>query len=269
MDTPMFLQWQYLIFVLPCGLAALLLLLSSLHLGHHAGHGGGRMHAPAHSGHLPAAPHAAHGPGATHPQPQAGHGQGGGGHASRASGARSHSQTARHAAKPGERQESDRPNVSVTTNFVLHLTGADRAPLIMILEVFCLVWGMGGYLANRALLHAANPTPRDILPSLAVALCAGLIGARFGAEILARVMPKEESLDISREGLFGLTGNVAFAVTDTAGRIHIYDRYGTLHDEMCRVQQGHPGIAKGHRAMVVDMDTQGMLIVEEIPASVK
>src|SRR6202022_3433222 len=148
METMTILQWQYLIFVLPSGIAALLLLLSSLHLGHHTGHGL-RMHghAPAHGGHMPTAGHAAHAPaahghGAAH-APQSGHGHTAG-HTARSAGVRHHDQ----ATKRGTRRETERPNVSVTTNFVLQLTGADRAPLIMILEVFCLVWGVSGYLAN-------------------------------------------------------------------------------------------------------------------------
>src|ERR1019366_4010562 len=120
----------------------------------------------------------------------------------------------------------------------------------------------------RTLLHAASRAPREIWPSLAIAFCAGLIGARLGAELLGRIMPKEESLDVSRDGLFGLTGNVAFSVSSTSGRIHVYDRFGTLHDEMCRVVQDHAAIEKGRRAMVVDVDRQGLLLVEEVPDTI-
>jgi membrane protein implicated in regulation of membrane protease activity len=262
MDAMTLLQWQNLIFLLPCGLAAVLLLLSSLHLGHHAGHGHGHHAAPMGHGHAPAA-HGAH-------APAQGHGSAGG-NAARGPVARGHHHAAANAGQKagqrGERQE--RPNVAVTTNFVLHLTGADRAPLTLILEVFCLVWGLAGFAANRGLLHTANPTPVQILPSLLIALCIGLIGARFGAEILARVLPQEESLDVGHDGLFALTGTIAYAVSPTAGRIHIYDRYGTLHDESCRVVADHPGIEKGRRAMVVDVDPQGTLLVEEVPETVR
>ena len=40
--------------------------------------------------------------------------------------------------------------------------------------------------------------------------------------------------------------------------------FGTLHDETCRISPTHPPIAKGHRAMVMDRDAQGNLIVEEV-----
>jgi membrane protein implicated in regulation of membrane protease activity len=269
MNATTLLQWQNLIFLLPCGLAAVLLLLSSLHLGHHTGHGHAQHHpAPMGHGHanVPAA-HSAHAPAHGHghmdsnaARTPATHGHG---HA-RVAGKAGH-----RAEQHGERQEGERPNVAVTTNFVLHLTGADRAPLTLILEVFCLVWGLAGFAANRSLLHTTEPTPRQILPSLLIALGIGLIGARFGAEILARVMPQEESLDVGRDGLFGLTGTVAYSVTPATGRIHIYDGHGTLHDESCRVVADHPGIEKGRRAMVVDVDTQGMLVVEEVPETVK
>ena len=78
------------------------------------------------------------------------------------------------------------------------------------------------------------------------------------------MIPPEESLDVSREELYGLTGEVAFPVSETAGRIRIYDPHGSLHDETCRIATGHTPIAKGRFAMVLDRDTQGNLIVEEV-----
>ncbi len=260
------LEWEYLIFLLPCGVAALLLLLSSLRLGHHGGHGhiGGHGHLGTHGPfgvHAHAGAHGMHGAqsGATHAGGPA-HGQ------------NTHSHPAVRA-RVGKvevvRHGPNKENVTITTNFVLHILGIDRAPLLMILEAFCLVWGVTGFWANRMLLHSANPTPREMLPSLAIALGVGIIGARVAAEIIARLLPQEESLVVSRDGLFGMAGTVAFPVSATAGRIHVYDEFGTLHDEMCRVASDHPTIEKGHKALVVDMDAQGRLIVEEIPDSVR
>ena len=53
---------------------------------------------------------------------------------------------------------------------------------------------------------------------------------------------------MSRDGLFGLTGQVVFPVSAASGRIHIYDEHGTLHDEMCRwrpVTRPLPKAARG------------------------
>jgi hypothetical protein len=144
--------------------------------------------------------------------------------------------------------------------------GVDRAPLPMVVESFCICWGLMGCLANQWLLpHTPDPTLVQVLPSMGIALGGGLIGARGAAELIARLMPQDESQVVSRDDLFGLVGRVAFPVSDAGGRIHLYDEFGTLHDETCRIAPPHPPIAKGHRAMVMDRDAQGNLIVEEVP----
>ena len=126
-----------------------------------------------------------------------------------------------------------------------------------------LAWGLCGYWGNRLLLHSNAPTPGKMLPSLLAALVGGLVGARIAAEIFGRMMPEDESLAVSRDGLYGLTSKVAYPVSETGGRIHIYDTYGTLHDETCRVAAGYPTIERGRRVIVLDRDLDGRLIVEE------
>lgn len=251
MKATLLLQWQYLIYLLPLGVSALLLLLSTLRLGHRGGHGV-RAHGGA-VGHHGAAHAGAHALGKiTH---AGAHGVKIGGHTVKAQVGRVH--VTRHGA--------NKENVTLSTNLLLHITGADRAPWSMIAEAFCLVWGVCGYWANQYTVSAlAEPTWKQMLPSLGIALGGGIIGARIGAEIIARVMPPDESQDVSQEGLYGLTGEVAFPVSETGGRIRIYDPHGSLHDETCRIAAGHAPIPKGRSAIVMDRDAQGNLIVEEI-----
>lgn len=255
----MLLQWHYLIFVLPMGVAALLLLLSSLRLGHHGGHGshgGHSSHGPATHGHT--APRmGAHGSGA---RAHSTHSHGDARHTGGAKGTHSSGQ------KTGEAQKANdsRPNVTVTNHFVLNLTGANRAPLALILEAFLLIWGASGLLVHQMMGNAETPSPRQIALLIGVALGVGLVGARIAAAVIGRVMPQDETLIVSRQELIGLTGTIVFPAGATSGRIHVYDSFGTLHDEMCRVTAGHPAIAKGRTAMVLDMDAEGRLLVEEL-----
>lgn len=266
-DLSKLLDWQYMIFLLPCGISAFLLLLSSLRLGHHGGHGhAGHGHVGGHAAHAGAG-HAAHGASAGHTHAAAHGAQAHGAHAQNAS--QSHSHAAQggkvHADNAGKTEDSgQRPAVNVTTNFIWHLTGADRAPWMMLLEAFFLVWGVVGFWADQTFVATRNPTMPEMALPLGVAFITGIAGARIAAEVIARLMPEDETLVVSQEGLYGLTGTVAFPVTQTAGRIHVYDTYGTLHDETCRVQADHPPIGKGSRAIVVDRDSKGFLIVEEL-----
>lgn len=254
MNGTTLLQWHYLLFLLPFGLAGFLLLLSSLRLGHrHGGHGRISVHSGqgTHGSHSATAGHA-HAPGhaGTHSH---------------------HTGAARHAGhgkaapvKNGGR--GSREMNATPANVFLALTGVDRAPLPMVIESFCICWGLIGCVAHSWLLpHTPDPTLAQMLPVMGIALGGGLIGARGAAELIARLMPQDESQVVSRDSLFGLSGKVAFPVSETGGRILIYDNFGTLHDESCRVAPDHLPIAKGHRAMVMDRDAQGNLIVEEIP----
>lgn len=248
-------KWYYLIFLLPLGVSALLLLLSSVRMGHHSGvHGG----------------HSAHG----------GHGTTGGhrgavpGHASSghpgAHALQSHTVShpgASHGHRGHQSGDSTQHNLASPAGLLLRMMGVGRAPLPMVLEAFFMAWGFCGFVANELFLHTSAPTLLHLAPSFGFGLVGGVIGARLTAEMMARLMPPDESLAVSQQGLFGLTGIVTFPVSARSGRIHIYDEHGTLHDEMCRIAPGHLTIEKGHTALVVDTDPQGLLIVEEIPAS--
>ena len=148
----------------------------------------------------------------------------------------------------------------------MRLMGVGRAPLMMVLEVFFLAWGFSGYLAVKSLGESAEPSPSRVLTAAGIALVGGLVGARIAAEILGRILPDEESFAVSRDELYGLTGRVTFAVSESEGRVRIYDQHGTLHDEPCRVPAGHPAIAKRSTVLVMDRDGDDNWIVEEVGA---
>jgi membrane protein implicated in regulation of membrane protease activity len=158
-------------------------------------------------------------------------------------------------------------NVNVANTLAIHLNGPRHAPLAMVAEAFLLLWGICGLSLSRAMVSDPSPTAGRMLPVLVLALAAGLVGAKIAAMLIARILPADETLVVSRDALFGMTGEVAFQVTEGAGRIHVYDQFGTLHDESCRVAAAYPPIERGRSAMVVDRDARGSLIVEEVPAS--
>ncbi|MCW3095033.1 MAG: hypothetical protein JWL77_651 [Chthonomonadaceae bacterium] len=252
LTATMLLQWHYLIFLLPMGIAALLLLLSSLRLGHHGGHGGAgghHVHGPALHGHT-----------STHVAPHTGTG----GHTAHAHASTGHAVDPKGADSSARQGKDTRPNVTVTNHLILNLTGANRAPLAMILEAFLLIWGVVGLWAHQLMAHAEQPSPRQILLLVSIALVGGVVGARVAASVIGRFMPQDETQIVSRNELIGLTGTIVFAASQTWGRIHVYDTFGTLHDEMCRVAPGHLTIEKGRQAIVLDMDTKGNLLVEEM-----
>jgi hypothetical protein len=256
------LQWHYMIFLLPFGLSTLMLLLSSVRLGHsHGGHGhvgargmghGLRGHGTAHT---PSGAHAGHAQGQGHPSTAgAAHRHGSAGH--KGGNHRSAAKTTKNSA-------------ASPVGVLMGALGVGRAPWPILAQSFGIAWGFCGYWANQLFVHTPTPALGQIAPSLGIALAGGILGTRMSAEIFSRLLPQEETFVVSRDSLFGMTGRIAFSASDSAGRIHIYDEHGTMHDEMCRVASGHPAIEKGRNALVVDMDLRGHLIVEEVPESVR
>jgi hypothetical protein len=256
------LQWHYMIFLLPFGVSTLMLLLSSVRLGHHHG-GQGHVGTHGHGLHGHGAAHTAHAPSGAH----GGHAQGHGHHHA-AGAAHRHGSAGHKGGSDRDTAKTTRNNAAFPVGVLMGALGVGRAPWPILAQSFGIAWGFCGYWANQLFVHTPMPTLGQVAPSLGVALAGGLLGTRMSAEIFSHLLPQEETFVVSRNSLFGLTGRIAFAASDSAGRIHIYDEHGTLHDEMCRVASGHPPIEKGRNALVVDMDLQGHLIVEEVPESV-
>jgi hypothetical protein len=252
----MLLEWYTLIFTVPL-LVSLVLMLFSAGLG-----GGGRLghghHGGVHAGHAHhGGVHAGHGHhGAAH---AGGHGH----HATlhgAAAGSHGH---AHHQAAHESAVHEGGPSVG---RQVLGWFGVGRAPVTLLLWSFWLGWGFAGFWSEQLLARSGASPVLYVLPAMGVALVGGLLLAKGTAEVAARVMPREESTAIGREGLLGRIGEIVFPTTESAGRIHVYDDYGTLHDESCRVAPGQPSLAKGTRAMVVSIDAEARrLIVEQAP----
>jgi len=256
MNGSAYLQWHYMIFLAPMVASAFLLLLSSLrlgggHRGHYGSAGGIRHHGGAGVRH--------HTGGAAHRA-----------HSGAARGAHRPAGAAKGAVKSEHADAGNTVHVPWATSFVAAVFGIGKAPAPLVAEMFCLCWGVAGLCANQQLLPpGTEPTLTRVLPTLGIALLVGLGGARLSAEILARLMPKDETAIVSRNDLFGLTGVVVYPVTSGGGRVHIYDTYRTLHDEACRVAPDSPSIQKGRHARVIDLDISGNLIVEEAPEPIR
>ena len=161
MDATKLLQWQYLIYFLPGGISALLL-LSSLRLGHHGGHHGSSAHSGhgGSTGHGSQTGHSAHAGHTSTVSPPTSHAVGSHAPASHPGGPRVQ---ARLGKVEVSRHGPNKENVTVSTNLFLQITGADRAPLVMLLEAFGLVWGLCGYWANEFTIHVAHPSASQML----------------------------------------------------------------------------------------------------------
>ncbi len=237
---PSLLDPQNLVFLAPFA-AGLLLALLSLAGGSHGSHG-----------------HAAHGHG----------GHSGGGHSGGAQAAHAHAAPAHagaHPAQAGSSQSAQRGPVRAPIrdatsssgsrgSLFLTVTGLDQAPLPLLLWTFLIGWGFAGFWV-RYLLHAT------VDAALPVAGIGGLLIARAAAALASRLIPPDTTSAMSREQLLGSTGHVVYPVSNAAGRVHVYDQFGTLHEETCRLETGETPIEKGCEVLLIDYDDRRRLFL--------
>ena len=230
-------HWYYLIYLLPGGVALLLLLLSALgggmhhhsvghsHMGH--GHAGVADHAPAHPAAAPA--HApAHAP-------------------EHASAHKSHAASAERGLSP------------------LSFFGIGRVPAPLVWGSALLGWGLFGFWGTQLWQSELHGPGAFILPALGTALAGAFVTEKVTVEAAARFLPHDESFATSAVELCGLLGTAAFPTDALRGRVHIYDRFGTMHDMSARTAPHMAPLARGQQVLVVDYDAvRDEVIVESI-----
>ncbi|MFN3649928.1 MAG: hypothetical protein ACK47B_10115 [Armatimonadota bacterium] len=134
---------------------------------------------------------------------------------------------------------------------VLAAIGVGRAPLMLVLQVFCLLWGLVGLT-----LHSAAPQAGAgaLLWSLPISLVAAAVGTRLFSGLVARVMPQSESSVVKRDQLVGRIGKVVYPVSLEEGTINVRDAHGTLHRVRARTQQGR--LDSGEEVIILGFDPQ-------------
>jgi hypothetical protein len=240
------LHWYYLIYLLPAATAVLVLLMTGLggtHSHHsHGTHGGLHLHGHGGHGHARGMGHgqvttpAAHGHGL--------HGMGGHSHAA-------------HGARHNGRNEPS------AARQLLGFFGVGRAPITIVVGSLMIGWGFFGVMALELLRPILGAPALFVGPSALAAGVGGLLCAKVFGELAARVMPQDESYAITREGLMGLTGKVVYEVTETGGRVHIFDQFRTLHVTAARAAPGTAPLKKGTDVIVAAIDPAGRFVVVE------
>jgi hypothetical protein len=246
------LQWYNLIFIIPAAVSILVLLLSGL--GGHGGHGHSATGHAHGVGDMPAGH--AHGLGDLH----GGHAHGAGdlhgthGHASGHDGGASGHAHGHHDA--GVHHEG----IGLAQR-TLSFFAVGRAPVTIVLGSMMLGWGLCGYITVGALQPVLRFPAAFVPPALGIAVGGGLLFAKVFGEIAAHLIPQEESSAVSVEDLVGLFGTVVYPVSDTEGRIHVFDAFRTLHVEPAHVAPGAASIAKGTSVKVTAISPDGDYLI--------
>jgi membrane protein implicated in regulation of membrane protease activity len=127
--------------------------------------------------------------------------------------------------------------------------GVGRAPLVMLIQILLLLWGLIGIGLHQA-FHVTSPLA--LLWSFPATLVLSVLGTRGFAYTFGRYLRQKETYAVGRNEMVGRTGSVVFAVTEEEGTVHIRDRHGTLHRLRARTEQGR--LESGQPIIVIGYD---------------
>lgn len=138
---------------------------------------------------------------------------------------------------------------------LLVFLGAQQVSLTLVLELFCIGWGVFGLITNSVLEPLLRQPLLFIWPAVAVALVGSTLLTRGTARLVARYLPREQTAALSRRELEGLVGRVVYSVDQRSGLVHVRDRYGALHQLAGRTETGT--IPHGDQVLVVEYVSDG------------
>lgn len=138
--------------------------------------------------------------------------------------------------------------VSVARFFLL-----GRVPAAVILVSAMLLWGAIGL--------AANIAGSAVILSMVLAFVGAVLGTRFVAATVAKIMPATESYSVPREALVGQEAVVTYKLTLESGEVRLVDRLGIQRDLPCRSGQDRPEVAAGAavRLVLYDKDKEAFI----------
>lgn len=131
---------------------------------------------------------------------------------------------------------------------VLAWLGVGRAPIMVLLTVGLLAFGITGLLARLFV----GP-----FVALGLALVVSPFATSATGRVLGRYMPTSETYALERNALVGCAGTARLAVTRSFGVAQVIDESGTLHEVRCRIDDTAAEgttITKGGALVVVDYE---------------
>jgi membrane protein implicated in regulation of membrane protease activity len=120
-------------------------------------------------------------------------------------------------------------------------------PLLVMLPILFVVWGVVGLLFNQLLAM-----PQLFVITLVISLLTTAYAGQGLSKLVARVF-KDTTESVTSQSLVGMTGSVIYAVTNVGGVVHVRDKGGNIHRVVCRSLEPET-IEPNEEILVVDFD---------------
>jgi Inner membrane protein YqiJ, N-terminal len=247
-------QWWNLIFTLPFGVGMLPLLLQAMGAVHlsHAGH---EIHLAGH--HLPHSggdhlSHLGNSHATIHGHVSAGVAPG---HSTSLSTANTHPAPTHTAT---DTQSTHEPAHAPTGGLDLlsrlfSILGIGRVPLMLVLSIFCLIWGAAGVAANQIFATVLRTPALYVWPSMICAFLISYASTSGLSQLISRMMPQLETYGTEEELLVGRIARAAYDLGARPGSAFLVDDQQNRIQVRCRTHDGSV-IPRGAELLLLEYD---------------
>ncbi|HEY3243606.1 MAG TPA: hypothetical protein VGM03_09665 [Phycisphaerae bacterium] len=127
--------------------------------------------------------------------------------------------------------------------------GVGRAPLSVIVTLFCYTAAIVGAFTNLSLMQRFEPITAFRI-SLGIALIGASVLTRFVSRLMGRYLPTYFSTAQHRRQFVGLRGEVTMVVGERFGQVFVRDQFGTLNTLKCKTLPSASPIPKGAKVVL-------------------
>ncbi|HIE29747.1 TPA: DUF1449 family protein [Candidatus Poribacteria bacterium] len=147
------------------------------------------------------------------------------------------------------------PDESILSQ-ILSFIHFKEVPLMMIIAVFFLTWGMAGFTLNHIIVSNLNIFWAPLLiPSLVITFVISILFTKLFAGVISLVAPTAEKGATSIRELVGKTARVISGkVTTKFGQARLRDELGYSITVFCKIQEGSEIPKRGDEVLLIDYD---------------
>jgi len=247
-------QWWNLIFALPFGVGMLPLLLQAMGVARfsHAGHG---VHLAGH--HLPHSggnhlSHLGNSHVTMHGHVSAGTAPGHSTSLSTANTHPAHTLTATHTQSTHGPTHAPTGSLHIVSR-LFSILGIGKVPLMLVLSIFCLIWGATGVAANQIFAVVLRTPALYVWPSMACAFLISYASTSALSQLISRMLPQLETYGTEEELLVGRIARAAYDLGASPGSAFLLDDQQNRIQVRCRTHDGSV-IPRGAELLLLEYD---------------
>lgn len=139
---------------------------------------------------------------------------------------------------------------------ILSFIHFSEVPLMMLIAVFFLTWGMVGFTLNHVIVSGLKTFRAPlIIPSIAITFAISILFTKLFAMAISFVAPTAEKGVTSIRELVGRTARVISGkVTTKFGQARLRDDFGYSITVFCKIREGSEIPKKGDEVLLLDYD---------------